>query len=204
MLIEPKIMKIKSLLFTVLISLTSLTSFSQECMIGEVRMFAGNFAPRGWALCDGELLSVNDNSALFSILGTIYGGDGRTTFGLPDLRGRSAVHPGRGPGLSNINLGSKNGTEYLTLSTNNLPPHSHTGYIKIADSKGDSYYSNNGYIADSSTVGYQQYTGSHVGSKTIQGVQTNNTGGGQQIYKRSPYVGVNYIICLIGTYPSRN
>jgi microcystin-dependent protein len=197
-----KIMKINRLLITVLLFITSLTSFSQECMIGEVRMFAGNFAPRNWAFCDGQILVISQNQALFSIIGTIYGGDGSSTFGLPDLRGRSAVHPGHGPGLNNINLGSRGGTEYLTLSTNNLPPHSHTGHIRIADAKGDAFYSNDGYIADSSTVGYQQYTNALTGSKTIQGVQTDNTGGGQQIYKRSPYTGINYIICLFGVYPN--
>lgn len=197
-------MKINRLLVAGVILLTSFNSFSQECMIGEVRMFAGNFAPRNWAFCDGQLLAINQNQALFSILGTIYGGDGQTTFALPDLRGRSAVHPGNGPGLNNICVGCVGGTEYLSLSTNNLPPHSHTGYIKIADAKGDNYYSNNGYIADSSTVGYQQYTNALTGSKTIQGVQTDNTGGGQQIYKRSPYTGVNYIICLFGIFPSTN
>jgi microcystin-dependent protein len=194
-------MKINRLLITVLLFITSLTSFSQECMMGEVRMFAGNFAPRNWAFCDGQLLAISQNQALFSILGTTYGGNGSSTFGLPDLRGRSAVHPGFGPGLPNVPLGESGGTPYLNIQQNNLPPHSHTGYIKIADTKGDNYYSNNGYIADSSTVGYQQYTNALTGSKTIQGVQTDNTGGGQQIYKRSPYQGVNHIICLQGVYP---
>jgi microcystin-dependent protein len=84
---------------------------SQEGMIGEVRLFAGNFAPRGWAKCEGQLLPISSYSALFSILGTTYGGDGRTTFALPDLRGRAAIGPGNGPGLSNVNLGSKLGQE---------------------------------------------------------------------------------------------
>ena len=94
--------------------------------IGEIIMFAGNFAPRGWALCDGQLLSIAQNSALFSILGTTYGGDGRTTFGLPDLRGRVAVHEGTGPGLPNIRLGQKGGAVNHTLTQGQLPPHTHT------------------------------------------------------------------------------
>ena len=89
--------------------------------IGEIIMFGGNFAPRGWALCNGQLLSISQNSALFSILGTTYGGDGRTTFGLPDLRGRVSMHPGTGPGLSPRSLGQKGGAETETLTTSNMP-----------------------------------------------------------------------------------
>ena len=93
--------------------------------IGMVELFAGNFAPRGFAFCEGQLLSISDNTALFSILGTTYGGDGRTTFALPDLRGRVPVHPGSGPGLATIRLGEKSGTETETLTTGELPTHSH-------------------------------------------------------------------------------
>ena len=88
----------------------------QEGYIGEIRLFGGNFAPRGWALCEGQLLAISSNQALFSILGTTYGGDGRTTFALPDLRGRSAIQQGSGPGLTTIRLGEKGGTETTTLS----------------------------------------------------------------------------------------
>ena len=94
--------------------------------IAEIIMFGGNFAPRGWAFCDGQLLSISSNSALFSILGTTYGGDGRTTFGLPDLRGRVAMHPGSGPGLTQRRLGEKSGMETVTLTTNQIPSHNHT------------------------------------------------------------------------------
>ena len=96
-----------------------------EPFVGEIRMFAGNFAPRGWAFCDGQLLAVSQNDALFSLLGTIYGGDGRTTFGLPDLRGRVPIHAGSGPGLSPRRLGAKAGAENVTLTVNQLPSHSH-------------------------------------------------------------------------------
>ena len=84
-----------------------------EPFVGEIRMFAGNFAPRGWALCDGQLLAISQNTALFSLFGTMYGGDGRNTFGLPDLRGRTAVHPGNGPGLTPYNIGQKSGSETI-------------------------------------------------------------------------------------------
>ncbi|MGC4087610.1 MAG: tail fiber protein [Polyangiaceae bacterium] len=97
-----------------------------EPFIGMIIVFAGNFAPRGWALCNGQLLPIAQNTALFSILGTTYGGDGRTTFALPDLRGRVPVHPGQGPGLSNYSLGQVSGTETVTLTTQNLPAHTHT------------------------------------------------------------------------------
>lgn len=100
-----------------------------DALIGEIRMFAGNFAPQGWAFCDGKLLSMASNQALFSLLGTTYGGDGRTTFGLPDLRGRSPVGVGAGgntgPGLSEIPWGKRGGTETVNLSSSQLPSHSH-------------------------------------------------------------------------------
>ena len=96
-----------------------------EPFIGEIRIFGFNFAPRGWALCDGQLLPISQNSALFSLLGTIYGGDGRTTFALPDLRGRAALHEGTGPGLSPRQLGQRSGSETNTLTVNQLPPHTH-------------------------------------------------------------------------------
>jgi len=93
--------------------------------IGEISIFAGNFAPRGWAFCDGQLLPISQNTALFSILGTTFGGDGRTTFALPDLRGRTPVHPGQGPGLSSYQLGERSGSESIILNIQNLPSHNH-------------------------------------------------------------------------------
>ena len=96
-----------------------------EPFIAEIIMFGGNFAPRGWAFCDGALLPISQNTALFSLLGTTYGGDGRTTFGLPDLRGRVAIHPGTGPGLSTVRLGEKGGVENVVLTTAQMPAHGH-------------------------------------------------------------------------------
>jgi microcystin-dependent protein len=118
---------------------------AQECFLGEVRMFAGNFAPRGWALCDGQLLAISKYSAVFSLLGTMYGGDGRTTFALPDLRGRVPLHSGTGPGLLAVKQGSKRGQ----------------GTAKVAE-------------------------------------------GETEIKTSEPSLGFNYIICLQGTFPSRN
>lgn len=110
-------MKIKliSILFILFFSIPSDVD-AQDQLLGEIRMFAGNFAPRGWAFCDGQLLSISSNSALFSLLGTMYGGDGRTTFGLPDLRGRMPLHSGQGPGLHEIRQGQKGGTtDHVTI-----------------------------------------------------------------------------------------
>ncbi len=103
-------------LFSLILLTLSLQIQANDCMIGEMKMFAGNFAPRNWALADGQLLAINSHQALFSILGTTYGGDGRTTFALPDLRGRVAVHAGRGPGLSQKRLGQKSGQENVSVT----------------------------------------------------------------------------------------
>jgi len=113
-------MKTKFLILVTFLTLSSTFSFAQDPFIGEIKMFAGNFAPRGWAFCDGQLLSVSQNSALFSLLGTTYGGDGRTTFALPDLRGRAPIHAGQGKNLSNINLGQRGGVESKELRKVNV------------------------------------------------------------------------------------
>src|SRR5947207_14819170 len=99
---------------------------SSDAMIGTIALFAGNFAPRGWQLCQGQILSIAQNTALFSFLGTTYAGNGQTTFALPDLRGRSPISPGQGPGLSNISLGEQAGTQNVTLVNPNLPVHNHS------------------------------------------------------------------------------
>src|SRR5213083_1523824 len=109
-----------------------------EPFIGEIVMFGGNFAPRGWAFCNGQLLAIAQNTALFSILGTTYGGDGQTTFALPDLRGRSPVHAGQGPGLSTYARGEQGGTEQVTLRAVELPPHNHILYASKADATASS------------------------------------------------------------------
>jgi microcystin-dependent protein len=107
-----------------------------EGTIGEIRAFGGNFAPRAWAYCEGQLLSINSNQALFSILGTTYGGDGRTTFGLPDLRGRGPISQGTGPGLSTHKLGSRSGAEYDVLTVNQMPNHFHTATSTVMGGTG--------------------------------------------------------------------
>ncbi len=170
-----------------------------EPFIGEISMFAGNFAPRGWALCDGQLLSISQNSALFSILGTTYGGDGRTSFGLPDLRGRVPIHAGTGPGLSNYRLGQKGGSETVTLTTSQMPSHNHT--ISASGKSPNSSSPNNSVMATLGPI--PGIYSSEVGKKA-QMKPTGNTGGNQGVDIRQPYATINYIIALQGVYPSRN
>ena len=185
-----------------------------DAFIGEIIAFGGNFAPRNWALCDGQLLDINSHSALFSILGTTYGGDGRTTFGLPDLRGRSAVHAGHGPGLTPISLGQKGGVETVTLGINNMPPHNHdaTGLSATLgsneeDGDSDEATGRNFGIASSGTPYNSNPIDNTVGaggSPITVGGTTGNQGGGQGFGIRNPFQAVNYIICLEGIYPSRS
>jgi len=164
--------------------------------IGTVMMFGGNFAPRGWSLCEGQLLAISSHSALFSILGTIYGGDGRTTFALPDLRGRTALQHGNGPGLPSYRLGQRGGTERNTLLTVNLPPHNHGVALPVSTAvAGESV----GYLAAASI-----YAEEKTADTFYPAGATGFTGGGQSVNNIQPCLAVNYIISLEGVYPSRN
>lgn len=166
--------------------------------VGEIIMFAGTFAPRGYALCDGQLLAISQYDALFSLFGTTYGGDGRTTFGLPDMRGRIPVHAGSGPGLAPVTLGHKGGAENVTITTGTLPAHSHPP-IKatteaanarpatdalLAESEGDIYGTPGGYVA------------MHSGS-------ISNSGGSQSHNNLMPTLVISFCVALYGVYPSR-
>ena len=169
-----------------------------EPFVGEIRMFAGNFAPRGWAFCDGQLLAVSQNDALFSLLGTIYGGDGRTTFGLPDLRGRIPIHAGSGPGLSPRRLGAKAGTEQETLTVNQLPSHSHT--MQASGDGADQRSASGNLFARTAFNSYSQGTpSSPMASNMISSV-----GGSRSHTNLQPYVCIHFIVALFGIYPSRN
>lgn len=174
---------------------------AQEPMLGEVRIFAGNFAPRGWAFCDGQLLAISSNSALFSILGTTYGGDGRTTFGLPDLRGRGVIHPGNGPGLAPVSLGQVSGTESTTLTADQLPQHTHQLYGVL--DRGTSSTPAGAYPADTMRLD-PEYSPSGTPIQMNSGVLGTNNSTVQPIENRQPSLGVNYIIALYGIYPSRS
>jgi microcystin-dependent protein len=172
-----------------------------EAYIGSIVLFAGNFAPRGWAFCQGQLLSISTNTALFSILGTTYGGNGQTTFALPDLRGRVPMGQGQGPGLTNVTLGEQGGSESVTLMPSQMPMHSHavacdTTATGSADPAG-AYPGNPGSLS-----------GTELYGSTANGTMAPNmispAGGSQPFSVQQPYLGLNYIICLEGIFPSRN
>lgn len=170
-----------------------------EPFVGEIRMFAGNFAPRGWAFCDGQLLAVSQNDALFSLLGTIYGGDGRTTFGLPDMRGRIPIHAGTGPGLSPRRLGAKGGDEKVTLTVNQLPNHTHpmqasTDLAQVSTPQGR---------VRGRGTGADAYRGG-APSDPMASQSITSVGGSRSHTNLMPFLCVNFIISLVGIYPSRH
>lgn len=178
-----------------------------EGYIGEIRLFAPGFAPRNWAFCNGQILAISQNSALFSILGTTYGGNGVNTFALPDLRGRSAVGAGTGPGLSNYVLGELTGNFTKTLQANQLPPHDHTitGSISMPTTNlpaDNETPAGNFFANDGST----KFSAQHD-AVTMKPVNVNliaNAGAAVPINNMMPYLAVNYIICITGIFPSRN
>jgi len=172
---------------------------AQEGFIGQIVMFAGNFAPRSWALCDGQLISISQNTALFSILGTTYGGDGETTFALPDLRGRVAIHKGQGPGLSNYTLGQRGGAETVTLTTQQMPSHNHG--IMGTNSNGDQETPGGAVPARKARADDYKFAAPDV---AMHASMVANAGGGQSHPNIQPYLAVNYIIALFGVFPSQN
>ncbi len=199
--------------------------------IGEIRMVGFNFAPVGWALCQGQLLSIAQNTALFSLLGTTYGGDGQTTFGLPDLQGRSPVGTGAGPGLAPINPGDRGGQESVTLNVDNMPAHMHavpspgnvsvTGPVAIPATTTSSTTDEGAAPATDTVLGpvgqggrpgvlyskSQPNTTLAPFNATLQGAvpagQTAFAGGNLPVAVRNPYLGLTCIIALQGMYPSR-
>lgn len=171
-----------------------------EPFLAEVRIMAFNFAPRGWAFCDGQILPINQNQSLYSLLGTTYGGDGRTSFALPDLRGRTPIHVGRSNGGESHTLGQKSGEETHTLAVNEMPQHTHV-------------------LEANSTNANSPEPGGHVLSKSFQATYVDfnaslkvamnagavaNVGGGQAHENMQPYLALNYCIALQGLFPSRN
>lgn len=205
-----------------------------EPFIGQMMMFAGNFAPRGWALCDGQLLPISQHQALFALIGTTYGGDGGTTFALPDLRGRVAMGEGNGPGLTSRSLGEKSGVEEVVLNVNQMPSHTHTASftatndpkvkttVNAHDGEGnvdnakDAYFATGGSSDGRTTIlnkhGYSTTKDVTMQSDAVQvsvtktegTVSVSNVGGGQGVYNMQPYLVVNYIIALEGVFPSRS
>ena len=164
-------------------------------------MFGGSFAIYGWAFCDGNLIQISQNDALFNLIGTTYGGDGVNTFALPDLRGRLPIGDGQGGGLQPYAIGQKAGAENVTLATGQLPSHTHAAQSQSAS--GDSSAPAPNTVAWATPTGNNRYsTGAPTG--TMNATAIANTGGSQSHENMMPFLCVNYIIALEGTYPPRN
>jgi len=173
-----------------------------EPFIAEIRIFAGNFAPRSWAFCDGQLLPISQNTALFSLIGTTYGGDGRTTTALPNLQGRAPMHPGRGPGLTARRLGEKVGIETVTLSEAQIPSHSHTARATTNGAAPGGPTNTSSLARTGGGDSYQSNTTANLVDLASQTLST--TGGSQSHTNVQPYLTLNFIIALQGLYPSRS
>ncbi|WP_420394909.1 phage tail protein [Nioella sp.] len=173
-----------------------------EPYLGQIYLVGYNFAQRGFAFCDGQLLPISSNSALFSLLGTMYGGDGRTTFGLPDLRGRVAIGRGDGPGLTPRVMGQRGGEERNTLTINQMPSHTHTGAIH-----GESAPATQG-SPGGNMLGLGNFYASVGAGPDLQmaseSITIANNGGGQSFNIMPPYLVLNYEIALQGLFPSRS
>jgi len=167
-----------------------------EAYIGQIQSFGFNFAPKNWAFCNGQIMSIAQNTALFALLGTTYGGNGQTTFALPDLRGRASMQYGQGPGLSNYTLGEVSGQETVTLITQEMPMHNHllnaSAGIKL-----------NAVPAANNLGGAQIYTNAALDSVMDPG-SIGQSGGSQPHQNMQPYLVLNWCICLYGIFPSRN
>jgi microcystin-dependent protein len=189
---------ILALVFVTFLSANKVTA-QVDPLLGQISMFAGNFAPRGWALCDGQLLLIDQNQRLFSILGTTYGGDGRTTFALPDLRGRAPIHEGQGTSLSDKRLGQRGGAEQVILQVSNLPSHTHS--LNASTATGTSNVPTGNVHADTSVFDKEYAT---TANTAMSGTAIGNTGGNIPVSIVQPYLTINYIIALQGVFPSRN
>jgi microcystin-dependent protein len=179
-----------------------------EGTMAVITCFAGTFAPRNWAYCSGQLLAISTNQALFSLLGTTYGGNGVNTFGLPDLRGRTPVSAGQGLGLPPYSLGQLSGTETVTLNASNLPPHNHNGnaiYKLMVDSQ-DGSVAEPDYNYPAGLAGAYNNTqdGTMLAPTYLNTSVINPNGGSAPMPIRSPYLGMSFVICLYGIFPSRN
>lgn len=191
----------KTLLFSLLLCIAvSFSSQAQDPYVGEIRMFAGNFAPQGWAKCEGQLLSIAQNTALFSLLGTTYGGDGQTTFGLPDLRGRVPIGPGNGPGLQPVTLGQKSGTNTNTITVANMPQHNHTINAVAADGNQSTPQGN---LPAGTKFLDPEYSDASSGYIQMNSNMVNDAGSGQPVNNMQPSQSVTFIIALYGIYPSQ-
>jgi microcystin-dependent protein len=168
--------------------------------LGEIRIFSGNFAPKGWAMCNGQLLSISSNTALFSLLGTYYGGNGTSTFALPDLRGRLPIHQGQGQGLSPYNVGQNGGNENVTLILQQLPQHNHVAGA-FAGPGGTTHPGN---AITASTSSDKPYTTSASDGTLMSPSAVSFAGSSQPHNNLEPYLCMTFIIATSGIYPPRN
>jgi len=171
-----------------------------EPFIAEIRIFAGNFAPRGWAFCNGQLLPISQNTALFSLIGTTYGGDGRSTTALPNLQGRAPMHPGRGPGLTSRRLGQLGGDQTVTLSEAQMPSHNHR--LRASEEDGAQVSPDMNALPGAGNDMYRAPAGANLGAMASETLP--NTGGSQAHNNMQPYLAMYFIIALVGLYPSRS
>lgn len=169
--------------------------------IGEIRMFGGSFAPAGWAMCQGQLMPISQNDALFTLIGTTYGGDGQETFGLPDLQGRMPIHAGQGPGISqSYQLGEKAGVESVTLSTQQIPIHNHA-FLCAGDFAQDAQ-PQNAFFAQINTGSL--YIGPADPMQNMNAGMASIVGGSQPHDNMMPYLTVTFILSLFGIFPQQN
>jgi microcystin-dependent protein len=170
--------------------------------VAEIRMFPFNFAPRGWAFCNGQILPLSQNTALFSLLGTTYGGNGQSTFALPDLQGSSALHPGQGPGLSLYDLGQQGGTETITLLVTEMPAHTHAAMAKNAGGQP----SPAGFVwgtSNAAKVAANFYAPAAPAPVDMNPLALSISGGSLPHNNLMPYLTLNFCIALQGVYPPR-
>jgi microcystin-dependent protein len=172
-----------------------------EAYVGEIRVFAGNFAPAGWALCDGTLLPIADNQVLFNLIGTTYGGDGQNTFALPDLRGRAVIHQGTAPGLSTYVIGELLGQEAVTLGPGNMTSHSHS--FSGTAAPGNTATPGPTVVLAGTPSGFPIYDGT-ANPIALSSQAVTSAGGSVPHNNRQPFLALSYIISLFGIYPSQN
>lgn len=172
-----------------------------EPFVAEIRIWALNFAPRGWAFCGGQLLPISQNTALFSLVGTTYGGDGRTTLGLPNLQGRAPMHPGNGPGLANRRLGETGGVETVTLAEAQMPNHNHA--LRAVTNPADLAAPSSDRSLARSSGGFA-YKAADSNLVDLSPAAVPDLGGGQAHNNLMPFLTLNFCIALVGLYPSRS
>jgi microcystin-dependent protein len=179
-----------------------------EGTLAEIRMFGGNFAPRGWMLCQGQLLSIAQWTAVFALVGTTYGGNGQTTFGIPDFRGRCALGTGQGPGQPSVDLGEQAGVPSTTLLLNNLPFHNHTLTGSVTQQANTGVGGQTDDPGGRRLMGSNNFTGAQTDlvsmAPVLSTLQVGFNGSSQPISNRPPYLGIEFIFCVEGIFPSRN